>query len=266
MSDRSGSSKRRKRTKGSSGEPLPSFSEGPLGDATTEAATTDFDRRVKALVEEILLSQEGAGPSTTSGSHGVVAEGDGKKPGNCSGTEEGVVQEEEEVMQEAEAVVQEEEGVVQEAEAVVQEEEGVMQEAEAVVQEEEGVMQEAEAVVQEEEGVVQEAEAVVQEAEAVVQEAEAVAPEEEGVMQEAEAVAPEGGTGRGSIGARSGSVGAGSRSSGAGRGRGNSRNGRGRRFGITNWRENRGRAELRKKMLSLHQINNKNCTTIKTTK
>ncbi len=83
MSDGSGSSKRRK---GSSGEPLPSVSEGPQGDATPEASTTDFDRRVKALVEEILRSQEGAGPSTASGSRGVVAEGAGKKPGSCSGT------------------------------------------------------------------------------------------------------------------------------------------------------------------------------------
>ncbi len=75
MADGSGSSKRRK---GSSGELLPSVSEGPLGDATPEASTSDFDRRVKALVEEILRSQEGAGPSTASGSRGVVAEGLGR--------------------------------------------------------------------------------------------------------------------------------------------------------------------------------------------
>ncbi len=56
MSDGSGSSKRRK---GSSGEPLPSVSEGPQGDATPEASTTDFDRRVKALVEEILEARRG---------------------------------------------------------------------------------------------------------------------------------------------------------------------------------------------------------------
>ncbi len=83
MADGSSSSKRRK---GSSGEPLPSVVESPLGDATPETSTSDFDRRVKALVEEILRSQEGAGPSTASGSHGVVAEGAGKKPGSCSGT------------------------------------------------------------------------------------------------------------------------------------------------------------------------------------